>query len=52
MKPNPVVYPDVATALVNWILKTGGENFEELQKSLWRDTSSNEMNFSNTLLAK
>jgi hypothetical protein len=37
MKPTPVVYPDVASALVDWLLNTGGENFAEFQQSLWRD---------------
>ena len=36
-KPEPIIYPDVSTALVDWILKTGGENFETFQQSLWRD---------------
>lgn len=35
MKPTPIDYPNVAEHLVDWLLATGGENFEQLQKSLW-----------------
>lgn len=52
MKPAPIIYPDVATALVDWILATGGENFEDLQRSLWHDTPSNDVNFSGAVLGK
>jgi len=52
MKPNPVIYPDVAKSLVDWLLTTGGENFSELQQSLWRDMPTPEVNFSQSLLAK
>lgn len=52
MKPNPIIYPDVSKALVDWLLRTGGENFDDLQKSLWRDMPTAEVNFSQTLLAK
>lgn len=36
-KPQPVVFPNVASALVDWLLNTGGENFAEFQQALWRD---------------
>lgn len=36
-KPQPVAYPDVAKALVDWLLTSGGENFAALQQSLWQD---------------
>lgn len=40
MKPTPVIYPNVSKALVDWILKTGGNNFEEFQQQMWRDMPS------------
>jgi len=49
LKPpsTPRHYPDVAKALVNWLINTGGENFEHLQKQLWSDwQSSNSENTS------
>jgi hypothetical protein len=52
MKPAPVMFPDVANSLVDWILATGGENFAELQKNLWRESTPPDVNFSRTLLAK
>ncbi len=52
MKPAPVIFPDVSTALVDWLLETGGENFAELQKNLWRDSTLSDVNFSRTALAK
>ena len=52
MKPNPIIYPDVANALVDWILKTKGENFDEFQQSLWRDMPKPEVVFSKTAGAK
>lgn len=30
-------YPDVAKALVNWLIKGGGENIQDLQQQLWRE---------------
>ena len=51
-KPNPVIYPDVAKLLVDWLLTTAGENFSEFQQSLWRDMPAPEVNFSQHLLAK
>lgn len=32
----PRNYPDVARALVNWLMSTGGENMEHLQQQLWQ----------------
>jgi uncharacterized protein (TIGR00661 family) len=52
MKPSPVVYPEVSTALVDWLLKTGGENFEEFQKSMWKDLPKPEESYSQAVLAK
>lgn len=52
MKPAPVAFPDVAMALVDWLLQTGGENFAELQQHLWRDSTPPDVNFSRTALAK
>lgn len=51
-KPEPVVYPNVANALIDWILKTGGENFEELQRSLWKDMPLRTVDFANSVLAE
>ena len=31
-------YPDVAKALVNWLMKGGGEDIRNLQQHLWRET--------------
>ncbi len=36
-KPNPVIYPNVAKAVVEWLLRTKGENFAELQQSMWNN---------------
>jgi uncharacterized protein (TIGR00661 family) len=36
MKPAPVIYPNLADALVEWLLTTGGENFETFQQSMWQ----------------
>jgi len=46
-KPAPVTYPNVAKALVEWLINTGGENFEALQHSLWNDSASHSTNPSN-----
>lgn len=35
-KPEPIPFPDVAKALVNWLMETGGENIDDLQKELWQ----------------
>ena len=51
-KPEPVIYPDVATELVDWILKTGGENFDTFQQSLWRDVSVPSTKFAQMANAK
>lgn len=37
MPHQPRNYPDVAKALVNWMINTGGENIESLQRQLWSD---------------
>lgn len=52
MKPNPVIYPDVSKALVDWLLKTGGENFDEFQKKMWKDIPAADVNFANGVFAK
>lgn len=31
-------YPDVARALVNWLMKGGGEDIRNLQEQLWQET--------------
>ena len=35
-KPDPIPYPDVSTALVKWLMETGGKNIQQLQKELWQ----------------
>lgn len=35
----PKNYPDVAQALVSWLLNSKGQNIAELQHSLWQDTA-------------
>ena len=35
-KPDPIPYPDVSQALVKWLMETGGENIQQLQKELWQ----------------
>lgn len=35
-KPAPIPYPDVADALVKWLMKSGGDNIDELQRELWQ----------------
>lgn len=35
--PQPHQFPNVANALVNWLIIDGGENIDELQQQLWRD---------------
>lgn len=35
-KPDPIPYPDVAKALVDWLVTTGGNNINDLQKQLWQ----------------
>lgn len=35
--PQPHPFPNVAHALVNWLIKERGENIEKLQQELWRD---------------
>lgn len=41
-KPNPVIYPNVAKALVEWLLKTKGEGFDTFQQSMWNKTAADE----------
>lgn len=36
-KPEPVFFPDVAKALVEWLVETGGKNIAQLQQKLWRE---------------
>jgi hypothetical protein len=33
----PRQFPDVAKALVNWLMNGGGEDINKLQQQLWRD---------------
>ncbi len=35
--PQPHPFPNVAHALVNWLIKERGENIEKLQQELWKD---------------
>ncbi|QEY15733.1 glycosyl transferase [Cellvibrio sp. KY-GH-1] len=44
-------YPDVAKALVNWLLQGGGEDIRMLQQQLWQETIEVE-NSENRLFAK
>jgi hypothetical protein len=37
---------------VDWLLKTGGENFDEFQKSMWKDLPKPEESYSQAVLAK
>ncbi|MDF3013326.1 MAG: glycosyl transferase [Cellvibrio sp.] len=52
LKPpaGPRYYPDVAKALVNWLMHGGSENINELQQQLWRETIAGEAQ-ANGLLA-
>ena len=34
-KPDAIVYPDVAKALVEWLITSGGNNFNRLHDELW-----------------
>jgi uncharacterized protein (TIGR00661 family) len=51
-QPKPIGYPNVSKALVEWLLKTRGENFEVFQKSLWRDMDTRSSSFNGLELAK
>lgn len=42
MKPNPVIYPNVAGALVDWLLDTGGQNFAAFKQSIWEQVQTPE----------
>jgi uncharacterized protein (TIGR00661 family) len=44
-------YPDVAKALVNWLMKGGGEDIQTLQQQLWQEVIASE-NSENRLFAK
>ena len=35
-KPEPIAYPDVGKALVEWLVTSGGENIAALQQKLWQ----------------
>ncbi len=35
--PQPMVFPDVARALVRWLQDSGGENFTQLHEALWQE---------------
>lgn len=42
-----IVYPDVAQAIVNWLLATNGEDLEALAQQLWREQA--EISLTDTL---
>lgn len=44
IKPAPAAYPNVAKAMVEWLLQTGGKNFEVLQQNLWRTEANRDSN--------
>jgi uncharacterized protein (TIGR00661 family) len=48
---SPKHYPDVSKALVNWLMKGGGDNIDELQKQLWRESVAEDVRM-NGLLAE
>lgn len=52
LKPpaSPRHFPDVAKTLVHWLMNGGGENIDELQQQLWRETIAGEVQ-ANGLLA-
>lgn len=39
-KPEPIHFPDVSKALVNWLLTSDGENITQMQQELWRAVPS------------
>ena len=39
-KPAPVIYPNVAKAIVEWLIRTNGEHFSEFQQAIWGNTAS------------
>lgn len=39
-KPQPITFPNVAEALVDWLKETGGENIARLQHQLWQQQNS------------
>lgn len=53
LKPpeNPRNYPDVSKALVNWLINGGGENINDLQQKLWKESVAREFQLTG-LLAK
>lgn len=53
LKPpaQPRHYPDVAKALVNWLMNGGSDDISDLQQQLWRETIAGETQL-NGLLAK
>jgi hypothetical protein len=53
LKPpaQPRHYPDVAKALVNWLMNGGSDDIGDLQQQLWRETIAGETQL-NGLLAK
>jgi uncharacterized protein (TIGR00661 family) len=40
-KPESVNFPNVAEALAQWLVQTGGENIAELQQKLWQTPCDN-----------
>lgn len=46
----PRYFPDVAKALVNWLMNGGGDDLTALQQQLWRETVAGEV-YTNGLLA-
>ena len=51
-KPNPVMYPNVAKAVVEWLMRTKGENFAEFQQTMWSKIPQQESNEIPMLLAQ
>lgn len=51
-KPSPVIYPNVAKALVEWLMRTNGENFAEFQQTMWSKTPQPTDNEASILFAQ
>ena len=51
LKPpaSPRHYPDVAKALVNWLMNSGGENIHTLQQQLWKESIEKDVLLSGAL---
>ncbi|MES2824300.1 MAG: MJ1255/VC2487 family glycosyltransferase [Pseudomonadota bacterium] len=51
-KPSPVIYPNVAKALVEWLIRTKGEKFAEFQQTMWNKIPQQAINEASTLLTQ